>query len=151
MMKRIGLNFTVKLWPLFFLFIIFYLFMKFVQCTGNEPNSSLANSLEVTFHLWNKNQNSVNAKWMWSGDIKTVINVFKWLQGCALNNGRREGVPKPACTWYEWMWEVVSSHMAQVMSGCGGFLAAWGELAYMHLLGWCFGSSEMVLYFIKMA
>jgi len=21
-------------------------------------------------------------------------------QGCALNNVRREGVPKPACTWY---------------------------------------------------
>jgi len=27
--------------------------------------------------------------------------------------------------------------MAQVMSGCGGFLTAWGELAY--LLGCCLG------------
>ena len=29
----------------------FILFMKFVQCTGNEPKSFLANSLKVTFHL----------------------------------------------------------------------------------------------------
>jgi len=65
---------------------------KFVQSTGNEPNSSLANSLKVTFHLkrnktkqtnkkttkkqTKKQCNSVNAKLMWSGDIKTVENVF---------------------------------------------------------------------------
>jgi len=66
---------------------------KFVQSTGNEPNSSLANSLKVTFHLKKQNKtnkqknnkkkqtnkkqcNSVNAKLMWSGDIKTVENVF---------------------------------------------------------------------------
>ena len=49
---------------------LFFFLMKFVQCTGNEPNSFLAESLKVTFHNYVKKKrkrycNSVDAKWMW--------------------------------------------------------------------------------------